>query len=160
MNDSRIEKLRDLMTAAVELKRLAGGFCEAFAVKKTWFLAEDYEDSFVDGEPVGNVWFCPRPSTMQNYIRQGDLTAVTEKLTVHMTVIFPISSNSEEAIGRHVQLTEELIDTVRKVACSNDYGFVKAEPAHDDWGTPYLFVNMERRNFFTSIEFQFLTAIQ
>lgn len=155
----RIETLRDLITAVVELKQIAGGFCETFTIKKTWFLAEDYEDSFTDGDPVGSVWICSRPSAVRNIVRAGTPTAAEEEMTVSMTVIFPKTEESESEIGRHVQLVEELTDTIRCAACVNGYGFIEAKPAHDEWGTPYLFVNMERGNFFTSIEFKFSSTI-
>lgn len=159
---SRVATIRDLITAAIEARQLAttGGFCEPFEVKKTWFLAEDYENLFDEStQPAGIVWICARPALLTNLVRASGTTAVEEELTVHVTVIFPASEQTETEIQTHVQLTEEITDTIRKVVTTNGYGFVKAEPAHDDYGTPYLFVNMEKRSFFTSIEFKFINHI-
>lgn len=159
---SRIETLRDTIMAAIELKQLAGGFCEPFVVKKTWFLCEDLEDSYDEScEPVGTVWICPRPTVLKNLTRHdGQTHAVEEELTVNLTMAFPRTQTTEEQVGIHVRLLEELIDTIRRIATANGYGFTKAEPARDDYGTPYLFINMEKGSFFTLIEFRFLNFIQ
>lgn len=158
---SRIETLRDTIMAAVELKQLAGSFCEPFVVKKTWFLCEDLEDSYDEScEPVGTVWICPRPTAIRNLVRHdGQTCVVEEELTLNMTVAFPRTCSSEDQVGTHVRLVEELTDTIRQIAIANGYGFTKAEPARDDYGTPYLFINMEKGSFFTIMEFQFLNFI-
>ena len=158
---SRIEQLRELIMATIELKQIAGGFCENFEVKKTWFLCEELEESYdEDCEPVGTVWICPRPAFIRNLARHnGGQDSVEEELTVNLTMAFPRSQSSEEQVGVHVRLLEELTDTIRRTASANGYGFMRAEPARDDWGTPYLFVNMEKGSFFTILEFRFMNTI-
>lgn len=158
---SRIETLRDTIIAAVELKQLAGVFCEPFEAKKTWFLCEDLEDSYdAQCEPIGTVWLCPRPTALKNLARHDGQTHVAEEeMTLNMTVAFPRTCSSEDQVGTHVRLVEELTDTIRQIAIANGYGFTKAEPARDDYGTPYLFINMEKGSFFTIVEFQFLNFI-
>ena len=152
---SRLETLRDILMAAVRLGVASGAYPEPVDVKSTWFLAEDYEDSFApDGQPVGTVWLTPRPATLRTEARNG---TVTEEITMHMTLFFPI--DGEGAIGQHVQLAEVLLDTLRNTALANHYLMTLAQPALDETGTPYLFTAMERRAFFTAYEIHFTHII-
>lgn len=157
---SRVENLRDIVSAAVELKLAADGFCEPFQVRRSWFLAENYEEMFLaDGTESGIVWLCSRPAEIQQMERSGG-TAGVEEFKLHMCVVFPVCNEPESAISRHVQLVEELTDTIRSVVPQNGYIFISAIPAKDENGTPYVYMNMEERNFCTFIEFTFNRTLQ
>ena len=147
---SRIETVKNEIVASISdrQKLTNGGFIEAFTLISDWFLAEDFEESFdSNGNPIPTVWICPQPGDRQTDARNGQ---ITETLAIHLAVFCPVNSDSQ--IGTHVQLTEEILDTIHESAHGHGLRLMQARPISNNEGTPYHFVNMEQRAFYAAYD--------
>jgi hypothetical protein len=145
---SRISTLKSLLETAIETRQTAGDFAEAFTLDKSWICREDFENLYTaQGKPQPIVWICPTPNMTEFEGRNG---AFMETFRIQAVIFCPIESDA--AIELHVQLTEELLDTIRQTAGANGYYMTSATPSNSDDGAPFNFGSMAQRAFFTMYE--------
>lgn len=155
--DSRVVTLRNLIAASLETAKTSGNLVETdWELRNEWFLRFQYEELFEGETGIGLVWLCVRPPEVTNATRtSGTHSGVMERFTVHLMVAFPEVNLQDDIISTHVLLVEQLTEIIRKTVPLNGYSFVRCEPVKDPTGIPFMYVNMERGNFLTIVQFEF-----